>query len=184
MTTILFFMGFSKTEMDFDKYYTHCKEIVELAKEVVVDEELLLAQERCGDLNTCRHRDNANSTHHHFPGLTSHHPGAYHEDFLHIKASFALDLGIVPPLFVVATWDSILSGRVAQWIMEIEEEDLSPYEGPWGRAAMETVPDEKRVMVKEILFDMQRREATLRCGTRGAREEDYDERMRVNHICW
>ena len=81
-------------------------------------------------------------------------------------------------------WDSILSGRVAQWIMEIEEEDLLPWEGPWGRAPMETVPNEKRVMVKEILFDMQRREATLRCGTRGAREGDYDKRMRVKHIFW
>jgi len=208
MTTILFFMGFSTTEMDFDKFLEPCREIVELAKEVVVDEELFLAQERCGDANSCRHKANGNSTHHDFPGLASHQPGAYHEDFLHIKASFALDLGIVPPLFVVATkcrdrklrreairlllssprregmWDSILSGRVAQWIMEIEEEDLSAYEGPWGRAAMETVPDEKRVMVKEILFDMQRREATLRCGTRGVREGDNDERIRVKQIYW
>ena len=127
---------------------------------------------------------------------------------MHIKASFALDLGIVPPLFVVATkcrdrklrrdairlllssprregmWDSILSGRVAQWIMEIEEEGLSHYEGPWGMAAMETVGEEKRVMVKEILFDLQRREATLRCGTRGAREGDPDERARIKHIWW
>jgi len=209
MTTILFFMGFSTTEMDFDNFLEQCKEIVELAKEVVVDEELFLAQERCGNLTSCRHRANGNSTHHQFPGLASHQPGAYHEDgYLHIKPSFALDLGIVPPLFVVATkcrdrklrreairlllssprregmWDSILSGRVAQWIMEIEEEDLLPWEGPWGRAPMETVPNEKRVMVKEILFDMQRREATLRCGTRGAREGDYDKRMRVKHIFW
>lgn len=209
MITILFFMGFSTTEMDFDNFVEQCKEIVELAKEVVVDEELFLAQERCGDLNNCRHKANGNLTHHQFPGLASHQPGAYHEDgYLHIKPSFALDLGIVPPLFVVATkcrdrklrreairlllssprregmWDSILSGRVAQWIMEIEEEDLSPWERPWERAAMETVPDEKRVMVKEILFDMQRREATLRCGTRGASEGDYDKRMRVKHIFW
>jgi hypothetical protein len=210
-TTILFFMGFSTTEMDFDKFLGPCKEIVELAKEVVVDEELFLAQERCGDQNICRHKiANGNKTHNHqFPGLVAHQPGAYHEDnYSHIKASFALDLGIVPPLFVVATkcrdrrvrrdairlllssprregmWDSILSGRAAQWIMEIEEEDLSTYEGPLGRAAFETVPDEKRVMVKEILFDMQRKEATLRCGTRGAMEGDPDERARVKHIWW
>jgi len=81
-------------------------------------------------------------------------------------------------------WDSILSGRVAQWIVEIEEEGLSPYEGPWGRAAMEKVAEEKRVMVKEILFDLQRREATLRCGTRGARDGDFDERARVKQIWW
>ena len=210
MTTILFFMGFSKTEMDFDNFTPHFKEIVELAKEVVVDEELLLAQERCGDANACRHKTHSALNRPLFPGLTSHHPGSLQEDdgFMHIKASFALDLGIVPPLFVVATkcrdrklrreairlllssprregmWDSILSGRVAQWIMEIEEEGLSHYEGPWGRAAMETVGEERRVMVKEILFDMQRREARLRCGTRGAREGDPDERAKVKDIWW
>ncbi|KAN0098227.1 hypothetical protein V8E51_013890 [Hyaloscypha variabilis] len=209
MTTILFIMGFSKTEMDFDNFLPLFKEIVELAKEVVVDEELLLAQERCGDANTCRHKTHGASNRPIFPGLTAHHPGSYQEEgFMHIKASFALDLGIVPPLFVVATkcrdrklrreairlllssprregmWDSILSGRVAQWIMEIEEEGLSHYEGPWGRAAMETVGEDRRVMVKEILFDMQRREARLRCGTRGAREGDPDERARVKDIWW
>lgn len=211
MTTILFSMGFSKTEMDFDFFSDQFKEIVELAKEVVVDEELSLAQERCGDQNACRHKANgAHMKTAQFPGLAAHHPGSYQVDegFMHIKASFALDLGIVPPLFVVATkcrdrklrrdairlllssprregmWDSILSGRVAQWIMEIEEEGLSHYEGPWGMAAMETVGEEKRVMVKEILFDLQRREATLRCGTRGAREGDPDERARIKHIWW
>ena len=210
MTTILFIMGFSKTEMDFDNFIPLFKEIVELAKEVVVDEELLLAQERCGDVNACRHKaDGRPMNRPHFPGLALHHPGYREEDgFLHIKASFALDLGIVPPLFVVATkcrdrklrreairlllssprregmWDSILSGRVAQWIVEIEEEGLSPYEGPWGKAAMETVGEERRVMVKEILFDMQRREARLRCGTRGARDGDPDERARVKDMWW
>jgi hypothetical protein len=211
MTTILFFMGFSTTEMEFDNFILQFKEMVELAKEVVVDEELTLAQERCGDPNRCRHKANGVATgmnRPHFPGLASHHPGHQEDDYLHIKASFALDLGIVPPLFVVATkcrdrkirreairlllssprregmWDSILSGRVAQWIVEIEEEGLSPYEGPWGRAAMEKAAEDKRVMVKEILFDLQRREATLRCGTRGARDGDFDERARVKQIWW
>jgi hypothetical protein len=212
MTTILFFMGFSTTEMDFDNFAFQFKEIIELAKEVVVDEELLLAQERCGNENKCRHKTNRSGggvNRPQFPGLASHQPGYQEEDgFMHIKASFALDLGIVPPLFVVATkcrdrklrreairllfssprregmWDSILSGRVGEWIIEIEEEGLSPWERPWGKAAMEKVEEERRVMVKEILFDLQRREATLRCGTRGAREGDPDERARVNHIWW
>jgi len=81
-------------------------------------------------------------------------------------------------------WDSILSGRVGQWIMEIEEEFLSPYHGSRNGPAAEIVPDDKRVMVKEILFDMQRREATLRCGTRGAREGDLDMRAKETHISW
>lgn len=211
MTTILFSMGFSTTEMDWDNFVGLFKEIVELAKEVVVDEELLQAQERCGDQNNYRYNPNGNTIHHyHFPGLDFHQPGAYKEEdnFSHIKASFALDLGIVPPLFVVATkcrnrklrreairlllssprregmWDSILSGRVAQWIMEIEEEDLTRWEGPLGRSAIEIVPDDKRVMVKEILFDMQRREAILRCGTRGARDGDPDNTAKAKHIWW
>jgi hypothetical protein len=81
-------------------------------------------------------------------------------------------------------WDSILCGRIAQWIIEIEEEGLSKWDGPYGPTARETVPEEKRVMVKEILFDLQKREAKLRCGTRGAREGDFDKRARVTHISW
>lgn len=61
---------------------------------------------------------------------------------------------------------------------------LAPWDGPNGRATNEIVPDERRVMVKEILFDMQRREATLRCGTRGAREGDFDTRAKETQITW
>lgn len=215
MTTVLFLMGFSTSEMDFDNFTPQFKEIVDLAKELVVDEELTLAQARCGDQSSCRHKEAearrfmAMNPGQHFPGLTSHQPGAYREPdtYSHIKASFALDLGIIPPLFVVATkcrdrrlrrdairlllssprregmWDSILSGRVASWIMEIEEEDMKPF-ALWGPAAVEIVRDEKRVMVKEILFDLQRREATIRCGTRGARDGDLDMRANETFIHW
>jgi len=127
---------------------------------------------------------------------------------LHIKASFALDLGIVPPLFVVATkcrdrrlrreairllmssprregmWDSILCGRASQWIMEVEEEGMSYFE-MWNPLAFnERVAEDKRVMVKEILFDLQRREATIRCGTRGTNEWDRDGKARETMISW
>ncbi|KAH7377490.1 hypothetical protein BKA64DRAFT_648969 [Cadophora sp. MPI-SDFR-AT-0126] len=206
MTGILYQMGFSTSEMDFDNFYPQFKEIVELAKEVVVDEELLLAQQRCGSISSCRHKQTPS---YNFPGLASHQPGAHidEDDYLHIKPSFALDLGIVPPLFVVATkcrdrklrreairllmasprregmWDSILSGRVGGWIMHIEEAGLTPWDGR-GAGVGEIVSDEKRVMVKEILFDMQSREATLRCGTRGAREGDMDDRAKETHIWW
>jgi len=213
MSTVLFLMGFSTSEMDFDNFIPHFKEIIDLAKEVVVDEELSLAQAKCGDINTCRHKQmNAQrmmNPNMHFPGLAAHQPGAYREDeaYAHIKASFALDLGIVPPLFVVATkcrdrklrrdairlllasprregmWDSNICARVGQWIMEIEEEDLPPF-AAWGAPAVAIVSDDKRVMVKEILFDMQRREATLRCGTRGARDGDFDRRAKETFISW
>lgn len=208
MTTILFVMGFSTSEMDFDTFTGAFREINELAKEVVVDEELSLAAARCGDLNNCRHKQRQmGERHNYYPGMATI---GYKEDdsFSHIKASFALDLGIVPPLFVVATkcrdrklrreairllmssprregmWDSVLCGKVGRWIMEVEEEDMRPFEiwDPVG--ANEMVKNDRRVMVKEISFDLQRREATLRCGTRGARDGDPDPRAQETFVSW
>jgi hypothetical protein len=216
MTSILFLMGFSTSEMDFDGFYPQFKEIIDLAKEVVVDEELSLAQARCGDTSRCRHKTRSTEGWRanpvaHFPGLAAHQPGTYREEdgYAHIKPSFALDLGIVPPLFVVATkcrdrklrrdaikllmvsprregmWDSILSGRVGQWLTEIEEEGMGEYIG-YGMGSVDgaVVEKDRRIMVKEILFDLQKREATLRCGTRGAREGDEDPRAKETHIYW
>ena len=212
MTTILFLMGFSKSEMDFDGFMSQFREIVELAKEVVVDEELTLAAARCGDTNNCRHQKapKVSVFQDNFPGMASHIPLGYKEkdSFSHIKASFALDLGIVPPLFVVATkcrdrklrreairllmssprregmWDSILCGKVSEWIMEVEEEGLRHFEVWDSMGANEPIVEDRRVMVKEILFDLQRREATLRCGTRGARDGDLDPRAKETFIFW
>ena len=212
MTMILFRMGYSTSEKEFDNYLGSFKEIVELAKEVVVDEELSLAQSRCGDQSTCRHRRRASNMGRgmQFPGMASHVPAGFRSEdsYLHIKASFALDLGIVPPLFVVATkcrdrklrreairllmssprregmWDSILCSKVATWIMEIEEEGMNPFD-TWNPLSFtQVVSDDRRVMVKEITFDLQQREATLRCGTRGAREEDFDPRAKETHMTW
>jgi hypothetical protein len=209
MTSILFLMGFSTSEMDFDGFMLQFREIVELAKEVVVEEELALAQARRGDLNNCRHRDSSHgASQMHFPGMATTYGYREKDSYSHIKASFALDLGIIPPLFVAATkcrerrlrrdaisllistprregmWDSLLCGRVAQWIMEVEEEGMSRFEIRDPISTSETVAEDKRVMVKEILFDLQKREATLRCGTRGAREHDADPRARETHIFW
>ena len=211
MTTVLFLMGYSTSEMHFDNFFQPFKQIVELAKEVVVDEELSLAQARCGDLLKCRHRHNASNMGAQFSGIarygqtTGYHP---EDSYLHIKASFALDLGIVPPLFVVATkcrdrklrreairlllssprregmWDSILCGKAAGWIMEVEEEGLTPFDSFDPLSFTQVVAEDQRVMVKEILFDLQQREATLRCGTRGAREEDFDPRARETKMAW
>jgi hypothetical protein len=211
MTTILFMMGFSTSEMDFDNFTAYFREIVELAKEVVVDEELSLAAARCGNLNNCHHKQRqkarANSD---FLGIGNPSQMGHKEEhlFSHIKASFALDLGIVPPLFVVATkcrdrklrreavrlllssprregmWDSILCGKVGEWIMEVEEEGMRHFEiwDPVG--ANEMVKEDRRVMVKEISFDLQSREATLRCGTRGARDGDPDPRGKETFVSW
>ena len=212
MTTILFLMNYSTSENDFDDFYLSFKEIVDLAKEVVVDEELSLAQARCGDYSNCRHTRQAinSGLGVSFPGMLNHGSTSYRpeEKCLHIKASFALDLGIVPPLFVAATkcrdrrirreairllissprregmWDSILCGKVATWIMEVEEDGLAPFDPFDPQSFKQVVGEDQRVMVKEILFDLQQRKATLRCGTRGAREEDSDPRARETHVSW
>ncbi|KAH8600109.1 hypothetical protein B0O99DRAFT_503521 [Bisporella sp. PMI_857] len=212
MTTILFVMGYSMTEMGFDNFMGPFREIVELANEVVVDEELSLAAARCGDSNNCRHKraHGMRGFQDQFVGLATQLPLDHGDGglFSHIKASFALDIGIVAPLFVVATkcrdrklrreairllmssprregmWDSILCGKVSQWIMEVEEEGLRHFE-PWDPVgANEMVPEANRVMVKQILFDLQKREAALSCGTRGTADGAYDPRTRETQIYW
>ncbi|KAI9648892.1 hypothetical protein NHQ30_001458 [Ciborinia camelliae] len=167
MTRILVFTAFSANEMDFDQFLPIFVEINELAKELIVDEELALAQARCGA--ACRHVhasagrgvrtpfgvkvvSPASS-----PALDARRrlPASAHASldhtYSHIKPSFALDLGIIPPLFVVATkcrdrslrreaislltsshrregmWDSRLCAVVGNWIMRVEEEGLSDY---------------------------------------------------------
>jgi len=206
MTSILFLMGFSTSEMDFDGFMGVFREIVELAKELVVDEELSLAAARCGSTQHCRHRKASTSTQNFADfGMEG---SSTSDDYSHIKASFSLDLGIIPPLFVVATkcrarklrreairlllssprregmWDSILCGKAAQWIMEVEEEGMREYE-EWDPVGVnEGVKEEKRVMVKEILFDLQRREAMISCGTRGKGSQEVDGRKRESFIAW
>jgi hypothetical protein len=207
MTTVLFLMGFSNAEVDFDGFLPQFHQIVNLAKEVVVDEELALAEAQCGDSDRCRHRWGHGGNQIQFPGIaTVGHPadGSYS----HLKPSFALDLGIVPPLFVVATkcrdrtlrrdairllmmtprregmWDSLLCGRVGMWLMEVEEEGMLDF-ATWDfESTNELVVEDKRVMIKEILFDLQSRSATLRCGTRGARDDDVDPRAKETDITW
>ncbi|KAK1826100.1 hypothetical protein QBC39DRAFT_269782 [Podospora conica] len=134
MSYILLLMTFSKTEMGFDKYTADFSMIVDLALEVVGDEERRAAQRRCPDPQFCRHRGRHEAS---FGGLNY--------AARHIKPSFSADLGIVPPLFVVATkcrdralrwkaiqllqssprregmWDSELTARIAMWVADIED---------------------------------------------------------------
>jgi hypothetical protein len=114
MAPVLFFTDTKGSEMDFDSFGTHFREIVELGKEVVVDAELSLAQSLAPPAHLHEHSSS------------------------HAKPSFTLDLEIIPPLFIVATkcrdrklrreairllmssprreglWDSIFCGRAAQ----------------------------------------------------------------------
>ena len=80
-------------------------------------------------------------------------------------------------------WDSRLCAGVGNWIMNVEEEGLDPYvKGE--ESEKQLVPDEKRVMVMEMWFNLERRWAMLRCGTRGAKKGDYDARARETPVSW
>ncbi len=138
MSKILFLMTFQDSEMHFDKFTPYFKGIVDLALEVVGDEERRAAARRCPDQTFCHHQGRCQ------PDIFGGHAYAAR----HIKPSFSADLGIVPPLYVVATkcrepqirrqaiqllrssarregmWDSELAARIGIWIAEVEEEDV------------------------------------------------------------
>lgn len=137
MTQVLLGMTFSADEMRFDDYILHFQHIVSLAREVVEDEETRAAAKRCPDSRFCQH------PHHRWNNVFEGNEYAVS----HIKPSFSADLGIVPPLFVVATkcrdpmvrrqaiqllksssrregmWDSELVARIGVWITSIEEQE-------------------------------------------------------------
>ncbi|KAK4203827.1 hypothetical protein QBC40DRAFT_12553 [Triangularia verruculosa] len=138
MSSILFMMTFSDSELHFDKFTADFKQINDLAIEVVGDEERRAAAKRCPDQRFCHHQSRCE------PDIFGGHEYAAR----HIKPSFSADLGIVPPLYVVATkcrdphlrrqaiqllrssarregmWDSELTARIGMWIAEVEEEGL------------------------------------------------------------
>ncbi|KAI5924363.1 hypothetical protein F4810DRAFT_139856 [Camillea tinctor] len=235
MGTILFSMTYSDNEMAFDAFLPRFQEIVGLATEVIGDEERRAAARRCPNPHFCPHQ--------------SAPPDQFANQYTarHIKASFSADLGIVPPLFVVATkcrdrivrrqaiqllrtssrregmWDSELAAHIGYWIMTIEEGDdnndghnyASPESqshsspilgddaplGPGGNARWgsrrestqttppnhsdnKTIPEEKRVMVRAVEFDLRRHRATLQCGTRGLIPGMPDLRTRTTTFTW
>ncbi|KAI3400998.1 hypothetical protein diail_703 [Diaporthe ilicicola] len=154
MGQILFLMTFSDSEQHFDNFHPQFKTIVDLGLEVVGDEERRAAEKRCPDPRTCHHHNSQEPDI--FGGQT------YMAN--HIKPSFSADLGIVPPLYVVATkcrsphlrrqaiqllrsssrregmWDSELTARIGMWIMNIEEEEDQPIMTP-GRSPADSFSD-------------------------------------------
>ncbi|KAK1754785.1 hypothetical protein QBC47DRAFT_461823 [Echria macrotheca] len=270
MSYILFLMTFSDSEMGFDKYTDDFNVIVDLALEVVGDEERRAAMKRCPDPRFCHHRGRHDSDAS-FGGLDY--------SARHIKPSFSADLGIVPPLFVVATkcrdrptrwkaiqllkssprregmWDSELTARIAMWIADIEDgpepevnlDDLqnsfrsptpgdsaigsSPGQaqsprpstsgssvrvgsidfsdaalGPGGNARWDMrresrgespfsttsqrtqrksiIPEDRRVMVRAVEFDLRERFAVVQLGSRDLPTGTPDLKTRVTKITW
>jgi hypothetical protein len=257
MGQILFAMTFSDNEMLFDGFQPHFQRIVELALEVVGDEERRASAKRCPDPAACTHR------HDRVPDLF----GGHEYSAYHIKPSFSADLGIVPPLYVVATkcrnpstrrqaiqllrssarregmWDSELTARIGMWVADIEEEEelITPQRSPmaahahahapataattvalapgaayprgtalgfdeneplgpggnarWdarresiaaqiARQARRTVPEDKRVMVKSVQFDLRERWARLQVGSRNRRAGEADLKTRETRFTW
>jgi hypothetical protein len=248
MGRILFNMTFSDSELEFDRFVPFFREIVNLAMEVIGDEERRAAAKRCPNPEFCQHQSSHSDI---FGGVYTAR---------HIKPSFSADLGIVPPLFVVATkcrdplirrqaiqllrtssrregmWDSELCARIGSWIATIEEEEgevadlVRPVSssteasrfsmgspgslsngspafgedvplGPggnarWGsrressplssqmRTERSMIPEGKRVMVRSVEFDLQKRVAMLKCGTRGWIPGMTDMRTRTTTITW
>lgn len=139
MSYILFVMTSDHNEMGFDAYKDSFQEIISLALEVVADQERRAAMNRGCHSDHCPHK--------HWKmdifGNSSSNIVTYH-----IKPSFSADMGIVQPLYVVATkcrdpiirrqaiqllrnsarreamWDSELCARIGKWILDIEEDNL------------------------------------------------------------
>ncbi|KAI9149197.1 mercuric reductase [Paramyrothecium foliicola] len=233
MVYVLFLTLFYDTEEHFDAFMPYFKIIVDMGLELVREEELRATTVHCSHTGPCQHRQSA-----HWGSLGS-------PDFLafHIKPSFAADMGIVPPLFLVATkcrdpvlrrqaiqllrssarregmWDSSMIAKIAEWIMILEEpedhelvmgqDESSPtslfvYEvdpAEMERSAhnsglqyneqpepilslRKSIPDERRVMIKSVDFDLRTRYANVRVGTRGLRHGLHDERWREARLTW
>lgn len=244
---VLFLSIFSSSESAFDAYIPQFATVVELAREVVANDETQAATAAGCTLASqhgqpCQHQrwDDV-------PSVTAGGYVAYH-----VKPSFTADLGIIPPLFLVATkcrepvvrrqaiqllrssarregmWDSELVARIGQWIMELEEGpnpyqqggdaggplrldipygsgmmgggladpfalgggDYSSYRDHQGQSALlstqpQPVPEERRVRIHAVDFDLRSRVADLTVGTRGFRaDEPQDARRQVTHISW
>ncbi|KAL7913738.1 hypothetical protein GGI35DRAFT_222555 [Trichoderma velutinum] len=203
-TNVIFLTIFCDAEVQFDAFLSHFKAIVSLGWEVVGDDEKRAATERCPDPQRCKQQ--------HSTPLPAFRAGKYTTH--HIKPSFSADLGIVPPLFVVATkcreptvrreaiqllrssarregmWDSELTANIAQWIMEVEESE-NPFPEmnlPGGPTQAilpsRVIPEEKRIMVQSVDFDLRERFAQLSVGSRDLRQGMKDRRHKATRIAW
>lgn len=206
-TNILFLMMFCDNEVQFDSFMPHFKAIVDLGWEVVGADERKAAAEICPNPQDCKHQHNLSKG-----GFRA---GKY--PMGHIQPSFSADLGIVPPLFVVATkcrdprlrrqaiqllrssarregmWDSELAANIGSWVMQVEEFDPNNpipaeeyvYSDSDGISQL-TIPEERRIMVKSVDFDLRARFADLQVGTRAAYKgaQAQDVRSKQTRIVW
>lgn len=216
---ILFLMMFCDTEVQFDAFMPHFKTIVDLGWEVVAQDERRAA---LGLTSGGFLRESVRYVPTISPDTFARNSGPRIKDKAQIRIlqpSFSADLGIVPPLYVVATkcrdpnlrrqaihilrssarregmWDSELTARIAEWVMLVEEHDpLNParpaYDANRDSSAAYndvpkmTIPEERRIMVKSVDFDLRARYADVRVGTRAIGSGGQDFRERQTRITW
>nr|WJJ79996.1 zinc-cluster transcription factor [Fusarium keratoplasticum] len=204
---ILYLMMFSDKESDFDAFLPQFRTMVELGFEIISDEERRAALRDCPSPEQCQHQQ-----HQHWQSQDFFSSGGFSAP--HIKPRFAADLGIVAPLFVVATkcrdpgtrrqaiqllrssarregmWDSEMVAHISTWVMNLEEsESLAmgvesfPSDGS-ARPIPRIVPEEKRVMIRSVDFDLRARAAELQVGTRGLQPGLPDPKFRQTRLTW
>jgi hypothetical protein len=204
---ILFLMMFSEKESDFDNFLPQFQTIVDLGVEIVSDEERRAAARDCPNPEHCQHRQRE---------------GWHQQDFFpamgfsapHIKPRFAADLGIVAPLFVVATkcrdpntrrraiqllrssarregmWDSEMVANISAWVMNLEESEaltigIEAYPADGTtRPIPRVIPEEKRFTIRFVDFDLRTRVAELHVGSRGLPPGIPDPKFRQTRLNW
>lgn len=214
-TNIIFLMMFCDNEYQFDAFMPHFKMIVDLGREVVGAEQSKLAREGSP----------LGPGHQRYHNVSRAPFVASSQDSARLKPSFAADLGIVPPLYVVATkcrdpwlrrqaiqllkssarregmWDSELTSNIAIWVMQLEEQGVPGGGGPTVPAAFDphnpqggyadakgvmqhTIPDDRRIMVKSVDFDLRARFADMTVGNRSVYRGSVDVRFKKTRITW
>lgn len=216
---ILFLMMFCDTEVQFDAFMPHFKTIVDLGWEVVAQDERRAA---LGLTSGGFLRESPRYVPTISPDTFARNNSTRIKNKTQIRIlqpSFSADLGIVPPLYVVATkcrdpnlrrqaihilrssarregmWDSELTARIAEWVMLVEEHDPRNPAGPaydangdivvaYNGMTKMTIPEERRIMVKSVDFDLRARYADVRVGTRAVGSGGQDFRERQTRITW
>ncbi|KAF4967168.1 hypothetical protein FSARC_5240 [Fusarium sarcochroum] len=204
---ILYLMMFSDKESDFDNFLPQFQTIVDLGIEIVSDEERRAASRDCPNPEQCQHRQRESwQSRDFFPAMGFSAP--------HIKPRFAADLGIVAPLFVVATkcrdpgtrrraiqllrssarregmWDSEMVANISAWVMNLEESEalamgIESYPADGvTRPIPRIIPEEKRFTIRFVDFDLRTRVAELHVGTRGLPPGLPDAKFRQARLNW
>ncbi|KAM3486026.1 hypothetical protein MY8738_000777, partial [Beauveria namnaoensis] len=147
---VIFLMLFCDNEVQFDSFMPHFQMIVNLGWEVVSADESRFAFAEL-------HAQTPSQPHYAHGTKGAFKAGKYGGGGgagRRLKPSFSADLGIVPPLFVVATkcrdpwlrrqaiqllkssarregmWDSELTSNIATWVMQLEEQGVPGGGGP------------------------------------------------------